>query len=194
MEERLLKIELPLPKLPTSRAQRFSLLGLFGLISLTAFGFALYSHGQRSERARQGRGEFHLVVSANGLMTTQNYKCTDIKTIYSLVNSDRIDISSIHLDRQQSLTWPPRIWIRRADANVADLETSIKISCGGTRDEPVLTPICELQAGDRVFVDFRSAKEVANSIQRTVTRNNNALNGSSVAATRLNQNQPTEPR
>ena len=165
MESRTVKIELPLPRLPESIAFRYSIRTFLLLVSLCAFGFAIYSRGRRVERARHMNGEFHLVLSSPGYAESNNRLCADYLSTLMLIRASDIDIALART------LWPPKAWIKRVDWQAGDLEQTIPLQVSGTLEEPDISPVISIERGDRIFIAFEAepAKQTSLGFGRQTT-------------------------
>lgn len=155
----LLKLEIPLPRWPTSPRFRFTLRTLIVTIFFTAAAFAIYTYAQKSERAQHTGGYFRVVLALPDGMMSTNMRCVECPTVLELMGSRRLSMRSEH---DLNALWPPKIWIHRPDWASPDLETKVVVPCAGTKETPKIDPSTPIKLGDRVFVDFRRP-QLANS-------------------------------
>lgn len=151
MDRPTLKLELPLPRWPSSPPLRFTLRTLIIAVSLTAAAIAIYTHAQRSERAQHDGGYFRVVISLPDGMMTTTLRCAEYPTVLQLVESGEL---SMHTECDVNALWPPKIWISRPDWGSAQLEQTIVVPCTGTKGLPQIDAAMPIKLGDSVFVDF----------------------------------------
>lgn len=146
-----LKLEIPLPKWPTSPTFRFTLRTLIVAVFFTATAFAIYIQAQKSERAQHTGGYFRVVLALPDGMMSTNLRCVEYPTVLELIDSQRL---SLHTEHDVNALWPPTIWIHRPDWGSPNLETKIVVPCAGTKENPQIDPSTLIKLGDSVFVDY----------------------------------------
>ena len=151
MDRPTLKLELPLPRWPSSPTLRFTLRTLTIAVSLAAAGIAIFTHAQKSERAQHDGGYFCAVVSLPDGMMTTTLRCAEYPTVLKLVESGSL---SLPTEYDVNALWPPKIWINRPDWGNPQLEQTIVVPCSGTKERPEIDPTTPIKLGDSVFVDF----------------------------------------
>ena len=129
-----------------------------------AAGLAIYNRGQVDERSLHRGGEFGVLVCAPYGMEFKTLKCADFPTLRALAQSREIEPLRGQPEELTTCTWPPTIWISRADWDSPNLERNIDVNCGSKTVPLILQPL-PIRPGDRVFVDFgRKATVVPNHV------------------------------
>lgn len=156
MDRPTLKLEIPLPRWPSSRRLRFSLRTLIVAVTLIAAGLALYTRGRETERVHHAGGYFHLVVAAEHGMESGTRRCRDFPSVLALAQSHEISIRKVAnaSEADPKAMWPPKIWITRVDWSRGVSEKTIDVECGGTPDHPQIDPSISINLGDRVVFDY----------------------------------------
>lgn len=148
-----LKLEIPLPRWPSSPRARFSMRTLLAAVTAMAVGLAIYTHARNRERAQHDGGYFQLVVSAPDMMRSTTLCCANHQTVFELVRSPEFGLRS-RSDVDPKELWPPKVWVTRVEWGDAELEETITVGCAGTPDKPLIDPSISIKPGDRVFFDF----------------------------------------
>jgi hypothetical protein len=154
LDQRTIKLEIPLPRFPRSPVFRFSIRTIVIVVAAVALSFACYRLARETERARH-IGGYHLVVSTPYGMTAGSIERDTYPDLITLVGSC---VRGVHRGGSDDPTvaemWPPKVWIKRADWKSPELETRIDIEFGGTFAEPELRAVALPKSGDRVFVSY----------------------------------------
>jgi hypothetical protein len=154
MEQRSIKIEMPIPRLPRSSIFRYSLKTLAFITTVVAVAMSCYRLGGQKERARQTDGHLHFIASAPFGMSHASIPIQDISDLEALILKAKHSLARQSTDETWAELWPPEVWVTRADWNQPTLETRIEVDCGGSENAPKFDTSFFLEQGDRVFVNF----------------------------------------
>lgn len=158
MEQRSIKIEIPIPRLPRSSIFRYSLKTLAFITTVVAVAMACYNLAGEKERARQTGGHLHLIASAPFGMSHGSILIREISNLETLILKAKHSLPRQSTDETWADLWPPEVWVTRADWKQPTLETRIEVDCTGTENAPKFDTSFILEQGDRVFVNFGSRR------------------------------------
>ncbi|MCC7335941.1 MAG: hypothetical protein IT422_12645 [Pirellulaceae bacterium] len=164
MDQRSIKIEIPLPRFPRSPIFRYSVKTLAFITTVIAVAVACYNLAQENERKRHTGGHLHFIASAPFGMSHGSILKNDFSDLPTLILKAKHSLARQSSDETWADLWPPKVWITRADWEQPNLETRIDIDCGGTENAPKLDAGFILEQGDRLFVNFgnrRTTNDVA---------------------------------
>ena len=181
MDRPTLKIEVPLPRWPTSQIARFSIRTLLLSVAAIAIGLSIYRYARDQELAKHQTGYMTLVVSTPNRMLTSYLRCEEYASILELVRSPENGMIMPVGERTAEELWPPKIWIVRPDWCGDELEERILVKCAGTPRKPEIDLDVPIKKFDQIFFDYGRPRFANADSQPHVTVTNTVDNKSEKA-------------